>query len=184
MKNFLRLFVAAPLPDFMINELETYLGPYDQPGVRLVPPENWHLTLHFIGNVAPDRLPEISGKLQQLALTVEPFSLKFLRVAPGPNKNAPRLIWAQFAENKTFEKLSRAITLGLGEKIQNQHPIPHVTLARFAKDLRPPKMPPTPARQNTGFEVTEISLWQSELRQPHPRYSVLERYPFGSQNPA
>src|SRR6478752_6347954 len=164
MKHYARLFVAAPLPAFLVKELETYLTVYEQPGVKMVPSENWHLTFHFIGNVPNSQFPEITAKLQEMATGFEPFTLKLLRVAPGPNAKMPRLVWAQFAENKTFEKISRAVTIGLGEKMQHQHPIPHITLARFAKDLRPPKLPATPARENTVFEVKELALFQSELR--------------------
>ena len=181
MKHYARLFVAAPLPPEIVEELETYLPVYEQPGVRMVPSENWHVTFHFIGNVPSSQIPEITDKLQELVTGFEPFTLKLLRVAPGPNAKMPRLIWAQFAENKIFEKISRAITIGLGAKIQHQHPIPHITLARFAKDFKPPKMPATPARENTSFEVNSLALWESELRQPHPHYSVLQNFDFGSE---
>ena len=180
MKHYARLFVAAPLPQFLKAELETYLGIYEQPGVRIVPAENWHVTFHFIGNVPNAQVAEITAKLQELSPKLEPFTLKLLRVAPGPNAKMPRLVWAQFAENKAFEKAARAITIGLGAKMQHQHPVPHITLARFAKDFKPPKMPATPARENTSFEVTEMALWQSELRQPHPHYSVLEKFKLGA----
>lgn len=180
MKHYTRLFVAAQLPPALVTELETYTETYEMPGIRIVPSENWHVTFHFIGNVPNPQVAEISAKLQEITLELEPFTLKLLRVAPGPNAKMPKLIWAQLAENKAFEKVARAVTIGLGAKMQHQHPIPHVTLARFAKDFRPPKLPATPARENTSFEVTEMALWQSELRQPHPHYSVLETFKFGA----
>ncbi|HSI91352.1 MAG TPA: RNA 2',3'-cyclic phosphodiesterase [Adhaeribacter sp.] len=180
MKNNLRLFVAAPLPHGLVQQLETYLEPYTLPGVRLVPEENWHLTYFFIGNVPAAKLSGITEKLASLSADSENFTLKLLRVAPGPDKKAPRLVWAQFAENKTFEKICRAITIGLGEKIRNQHPIPHITLARLSKDHPPKNLPVSPATQSTVFEVSEMALWQSELGQPHPRYTVLEHFPFGA----
>ncbi len=179
MKHYARLFVAAPLPAALIAELETYTPAYEQPGIRVVPEENWHLTFHFIGNAPNTQVPEITAKLQEMAAEFEPFTLELLRVAPGPNARMPRLIWAQFAENKAFEKISRAVTIGLGAKMQHQHPTPHITLARFAKDFKPPKLPATPTRENTSFEVKELALWQSELRQPHPHYSVLQSFEFG-----
>ena len=180
MQHYTRLFVAAPLPAAIVTELETYLEPYNQPGIRIVPSENWHLTFHFIGNIPNTQVAEITAKLPKLIAGFGTFPLRLLRVAPGPNSKMPRLVWAQFSENKTYEKLSRAITLGLGAKVEHQHPIPHVTVARFAKDFRPPKLPVSAARENTGFEVTEVALWQSELRQPHPKYSILTSFPLGS----
>lgn len=179
MKHYARLFVAASLPDHVISELETYLPDYEVPGVRIIPTENWHLTLHFIGNVPHNQVPEIAAKLPEIAAGFSPFTLKLLRVAPGPNRKVPRLVWAQFAEDKPFEKLVRAVTIGLGAKMQNQHPIPHVTLARLAKENPPRNLPVKPAQQNLNLEINELSLWESELRQPHPRYSVLHQFPLG-----
>ncbi|MFC5272100.1 RNA 2',3'-cyclic phosphodiesterase [Adhaeribacter terreus] len=183
MKHYARLFVAVPLPHSLTEELATYLPVYEKPGVRIIPEENWHLTIHFIGNIPKTQVAEIAEKLKILAPELETFELKLLRVAPGPNAKMPRLIWAEFAENKAFEKMVRSVTFALGAKMDHQHPIAHITLARFAKDIRPPKMPQTPAKENKPFPVNEISLWESELRQPHPRYTILERYALGSKNP-
>ncbi|MBK0402046.1 RNA 2',3'-cyclic phosphodiesterase [Adhaeribacter sp. BT258] len=183
MKHYARLFVAVPLPGLLTEELVTYLPAYEKPGVRIIPEENWHLTVHFIGNVPKTQVPEIAEKLNTLAPQLENFELKLLRVAPGPNAKMPRLIWAEFAANQAFEKMVRAVTFALGAKMDHQHPVAHVTLARFAKDIRPPKMPQTPAKENTLFPVQEISLWESELRKPHPHYTILERYTLGNKNP-
>lgn len=182
MKHYARLFVAVPLPDFLVSELATYLPPYEKPGVRPIPEENWHLTAHFIGNVPKPEVAKIADKLKELAPEMAGFELKLLRVAPGPNTKSPRLIWAEFAESTGYEKLVRAITLGLGAKMDYQHPVAHITLARFAKDIRPPKMRATPAKKSTSFSVTEFALWESELRRPHPRYTILERYALGAKN--
>jgi RNA 2',3'-cyclic 3'-phosphodiesterase len=179
MKHYARLFVAAPLPETVITALQHYLPGFEVPGVRIVPEENWHLTLHFIGNVPHSQVPEISAKLPEIAAGFNPFHLKLMRVSPGPNKKTPRLVWAQFAEDKSFEKLVRATTLSLGAKVQNQHPIPHVTLARLSKENPPRNLPVIPASENLTLEVKELALWESELRQPHPRYSVLQQFPLG-----
>jgi 2'-5' RNA ligase len=180
MKHYARLFVAAPLPEEVISTLEAYLPPYEVPGVRTVPTENWHLTLHFIGNVPNSQVPEIIARLPEIAATAASFTLKLLRVSPGPNKKMPRLVWAQFAEDKAYEKLVRSTTIGLGAKMEKQHPIPHVTLARLTKDHPPRNLPVTAARENLNLEIKEIALFESELRQPHPHYSVLDRFALGS----
>ena len=48
-----RLFVAAWPPDDVVAELRA-LPRKDQRGVRFVPPENWHVTLRFLGAADPD----------------------------------------------------------------------------------------------------------------------------------
>jgi 2'-5' RNA ligase len=182
MKHYARLFVAVPLPAPLSEILADYLPAYDKPGVRLVPEENWHLTIHFIGNVPKTQVARIAEILRDLAPRLLLFELKLLRVAPGPSARNPRLIWAEFAENQVFGKMVRVVTLALGAKMEHEKPVAHITLARFSKEHRPPKMPQTPARENTSFAVTEIALWHSKLRKPHPRYTILERYVLSPEN--
>ena len=47
-----RLFFAVWPPDEVVDEL-TALRRKDQRGVRFVPPENWHITLRFLGEADP-----------------------------------------------------------------------------------------------------------------------------------
>ena len=53
-----RIFVAVPLPDEVRMALAEHVGAIDLPG-KVVPPQNWHITLRFLGwtgEVAYDRL--------------------------------------------------------------------------------------------------------------------------------
>ena len=48
-----RLFVCLWLPDHVRETLET-LHRKDQVGARFLPPENWHVTLRFVGDADPN----------------------------------------------------------------------------------------------------------------------------------
>ena len=50
-----RLFFAVWPPDEVVEEL-TALRRKDQRGVRFVRPENWHITLRFLGEAEPGRV--------------------------------------------------------------------------------------------------------------------------------
>ena len=50
-----RLFVAVWPPEAVAAEL-TALHRKDQRGVRFVRPENWHITLRFLGDADPDEV--------------------------------------------------------------------------------------------------------------------------------
>ena len=50
-----RLFFAVWPPDEVVDEL-TALRRKDQRGVRFVRPENWHITLRFLGEAEPGRV--------------------------------------------------------------------------------------------------------------------------------
>lgn len=100
------------------------------PGARLVGAERLHLTLHFLGDVPPHRLPElVSG----LSLPFEPTALEF-----GPGEIWPMGI-AVLPVARPPPALA-ALHAGLGRALEalslpvDRRPLrPHVTLARRAK---------------------------------------------------
>lgn len=174
----IRLFVAAALPEWLKDQLESYCLPFQHESVRLVPRGKLHLTLHFIGNFPQAQVPDLNEKLQRLAKQFNPFRLRLQEVTPGPSLRSPRLIWARFAPNPIFEQLSVALAEEIGGKpLPHQHPIPHVTLARFRKDRpKPEELPVLKTEDLPELEINTLSLWQSHLGQPQPRYVVLKTY--------
>ncbi|OKL39829.1 RNA 2',3'-cyclic phosphodiesterase [Pontibacter flavimaris] len=181
MKNSIRLFAAAPLPPDLQEKLAGHLAHFEHPSLRILPQQNLHLTLYFIGNVPENELPGIKERIVRVAQRHEPFTLQFERTEPGPKPRHPRLIWARFAPHPAFEALSRELTEMLAEQPPaQQKSIPHITLARYRKDAQPPKqLPAITSEEPLVLPVREVALWQSVLGAPHPSYSVLERYPLG-----
>ncbi|WP_242927011.1 RNA 2',3'-cyclic phosphodiesterase [Pontibacter vulgaris] len=183
MTNTIRLFVAAALPPALKKHLSEAVGHFTDPVIRVLPEENLHLTLYFIGNVPPSELPRIKQSIQQVAQNHAPFTLELEQTEPGPKPKSPRLIWARFAQSTPFENLSRDLTNALApQPPARQKAIAHITLARFRKDKPAPKGLPNIAPDTpVSLAVDTIGLWQSEITSPHPRYSVLETYSL-SQN--
>ncbi|WP_299758544.1 RNA 2',3'-cyclic phosphodiesterase [uncultured Pontibacter sp.] len=179
MKDSIRLFVAAPLPAAIKEKLEEQLQHYQDTAIRLLPSQNLHLTLYFIGNVAAEELAPIKARVARLAQQHQPFTLQFEQTEPGPKPRHPRLIWARFAQHPAFEALSQELTEALAEQPPaKQKSIPHITLARFRKDTAPPKhLSIIRSEEPLKLLVQEVALWQSVLGSPHPTYTILERYP-------
>ena len=178
MKDSIRLFVAAALPPPLKEYLARESQPFRQESVRFVPEENLHLTLFFLGNVAHEALPDIKEKIRLTATRHASFVLQLHSLEPGPKPRSPRLVWARFEQHQLFEQLSEELTQQLApQPPRQQKAIPHVTLARLRKDKPAPQALPTilPAAP-VQLAVTAISLWQSELASPHPRYSILETF--------
>ncbi|GAB3540642.1 hypothetical protein GCM10027443_38860 [Pontibacter brevis] len=181
MKDSIRLFVAATLPETLKQELQEQVQVYEHPAIRPVPQQNLHLTLFFIGNVPVQQLAAIQQNIREVAQRHQPFVLEFERTEAGPKPKQPRLIWARFAPHPVFEALSHDLTEALAdEPPKKQKSIPHVTVARFRKDKPvPTNLFTVTAKEPLQLHVSDIALWQSELASPHPVYSVLEAYPLG-----
>lgn len=181
MKDTIRLFVAATLPEALKQQLQDQLQLFRDPPIRFVPAQNLHLTFFFIGNVPVQQLAFIKEAVGKVAQRHQPFKLDFACTEPGPKPRHPRLVWARFLEQEAFSELSRDLTDALAEiPPKQQKAIPHITLARFRKDTPAPGGLPTVSPQEPlQLEVREVALWQSELASPHPVYSVLETFRLG-----
>ncbi len=111
-------------------------------GSRLVAPEDLHVTLHFLGTVAPDTLPDLCAQLDvspcHVALTLdrlEPWR-KGLAVLAGAH--VPRAL--RELHLRLAERLQ-----SLGMRVDERPYRPHMTLARKATGMsstpvRPIKM--------------------------------------------
>ncbi len=181
MKDSIRLFVAATLPEALKTQLEEQLQAFQHPAIRFVPVSNWHLTLYFIGNVPVQQLSAIRETIREVAQRHTPFTLEYACTEPGPNHKHPRLVWARFEAHDTFSALSHDLAAALApEPPKKRKAIPHVTLARLRKDVAPPQsLPVVRAAAPLQLQVPELALWQSELAAPHPVYTVLETFRMG-----
>lgn len=76
MSGALRLFIALPLPGDVRRSLWGQLAPYRDRhrGARWLAPETWHLTLLFLGSVAPERVPEVAELVDRAASLARPFT--------------------------------------------------------------------------------------------------------------
>ena len=181
MDDSLRLFVAASLTDELGPFLKEQLRPFLDDTLRVVPLQNMHLTLFFIGNVPASNLDQIRKLVKEVAQNVKPFVLELQSVEQGPKPTSPRLIWAKFGEHPEFATLSKQLAHALAPAEPNKlKPIPHITLGRYRKNIGRPILKPAITPENpVTLPVNAIGIWKSDLASPHPVYSILESYLLG-----
>lgn len=136
-----RLFVSLELPD-AIAEALVRLDPRLR-GVRWVAPEQIHLTLCFLGNVAPEAEEKLREKLG--AIRFSAFFLPLRGLGTYPGRGRPRVIWLGVGQGHPhlFQLHKRvtdaALGAGLEPDLRPWHP--HITLARCqdisAESIRP-----------------------------------------------
>ncbi|MGG1945888.1 RNA 2',3'-cyclic phosphodiesterase [Trinickia sp. NRRL B-1857] len=145
-------------------------------GARRVPLDQLHMTLAFLGSVAPKQGAALA---RDLSSVVAPLPRQ--RAEPSeywPNAAHPRLVVVPFgAENGLagFEARVRELLAGLGLPVDTHRPFrPHITLARFARSVRP-------ARESVvGGAMLEatprfdtLTLYSSTLARHGARYRSL-----------
>lgn len=144
----MRTFASVRPPDVVLEHLaaaleSVHLGAGAQgPGrplgpVRWSPPENWHVTLAFYGDVPDGAVQELADALAALALTQAPFELR-LR---GAGVFAHRTLWVGVGADVTA--VSRLVTgareVGaavLGRAEDRERSRPHLTIGRVTDDVR------------------------------------------------
>jgi len=92
--------------------------------------ENLHLTLAFLGEVMPERIPSVKNAMKRTAVT--PMMLTFDRTGFF-RRDGGDIYWIGLKENRTLQVLQRELTAHLtveGFKLESRRFEPHITLAR------------------------------------------------------
>ncbi len=126
----MRLFVALDLPSSMRTRLSFLAG--GLPGVRWVPPENYHITLRFIGELPRWRAEEVDQALANIR--APGFSLQLAGVGAFAKGGRVSSLWIGVERNAALEhlqaKVERALQ-GAGVEGERRRYVPHVTMARL-----------------------------------------------------
>ncbi len=124
-----RLFSALEIPPPIAERLSGLRGGLH--GARWVEPENYHITLRFIGDVDETTAREFAAALSRVRLPG--FALTLDGLGSFGNRK-PRAVWAGVAAPPALDALQRAHeraaqAAGLAPEPRNFHA--HVTLARM-----------------------------------------------------
>ncbi len=203
----LRLFVAIELPEAWKETLRRVqenaaaklaAAPATRRlRVRWVRPEGIHLTLKFLGYVAPERLDSVCRALASAVPEPPGFGLRLGRIGSFSDRRAPRVIWAGivYASEETIEAGRPAPFTRLVEQIETwmasagfprerRAVTPHLTLARLPEPLSAAErqlvaelaaVSTLPAVE--PLRVEGVTLMRSHLAPGGARYEPLGRFP-------
>jgi 2'-5' RNA ligase len=182
----IRSFVAIELPDEArkaLGSLQRDLRDRVPPdAVRWTRPESIHLTLKFLGDVAPGKIEQIVAVLQEVGAAHFPFAFEIAGVGVFPNPKRPRVVWAGISESgEALVALQSDVarTLApLGFEPEKRPFKPHLTLGRAGRHASRRELADLGeaiARTKVGtlnrVAVDHISLMKSDLRPSGAVYS-------------
>jgi 2'-5' RNA ligase len=127
----MRLFVALDLP-WPVRQRLASLAVSGIPGAKWVPPENYHMTLRFIGEAPRHLAEEIDHALA--ALKARGFALTLKGVGTFAKGGRPTTLWVGAERNPQLDHLRGKIETALqrvGLDPERKRFNPHVTLARL-----------------------------------------------------
>ena len=174
-----RAFVAVVPPAPVLDAVAGALGEPEVAGARFTRPEQWHLTLQFLGNEV--ELDEVADALGQLALRSGPVRLGGF--GAFPNERRGRVLWLGVAEGAPLlAQLAAAVGVLLGPRgypPEDRERHPHLTLARckVPSDLRA-----TVAALGSGpvgpeWRVEDVVLYESLTRSTGAKFMERGRFP-------
>jgi 2'-5' RNA ligase len=190
----IRSFVAIELPDDVraaLANLQRDLKAQAPPkAVRWARPESIHLTLQFLGDVAPNQVEAIADALRGVCADRTPFTFQLREVGVFPNPNQPRVVWAGIAELSgalaALQKQVSQALAALGFEPEKRGFTPHLTLGRAAREARRQELAELGdliTRFDVGVVgqvfVDHITLMKSDLKPSGAVYTPLAVVPLG-----
>lgn len=147
----------------------------------------FHVTLKFLGNVAPERLEELGEALVVELAHLGPLDLVYEGIGAFPSLARPRIVWAGVRPNESLSALHarvEAVSQRLAVSKPEDRPFhPHITIGRVKSDRRADRLTATLKSitlEPVSARCTHILLMRSELHPTGSRYTALKSIPLTS----
>jgi RNA 2',3'-cyclic 3'-phosphodiesterase len=176
-----RLFTGLEIPPLVAQTLAMMRG--GLPGARWIDPENYHLTLRFIGDIDDSLANEIAGLLARVHR--RPFELRLDGLLSFGGRK-PRALVAQVSQIAPLMELQAEhdrMLQRLGLEPEGRKYTPHVTLARLRDSSSHQVAEYLSGRgyyRSAPFEVSRFVLFSSRSSVGGGPYVVEADYPLGS----
>lgn len=156
-------------------------------GVSWVKPENFHLTLKFLGDTSVEKVSSIELAVSRSVSGVQPFEVELRGVGAFPSPSRARVVWVGLEPHEPLVGLAGRLEDGLAElgfAREARAFSAHVTVGRRRDPRRDDAL-----RQKLGelagaggarAGVTEAVLMQSQLRPGGPLYTPVGKFPLKS----
>jgi 2'-5' RNA ligase len=146
---------------------------------KWVTPENYHLTVAFIGGVDEERVGAVRAALEETVTRLAPLEVPLDAVGAFPNERRARIAWVgSHRPVPEFATLCGAVRSALSELgfTFDRHADAHVTLARAeGRAALPSVAPPAIA----PVRLDSLTLYRSFTEHGGARYEPVERFRFG-----
>lgn len=178
----MRTFIAIEIPSEIKSALTALQTDLRRAGadVSWTKPENFHLTLNFLGEVDESRIGEVEKVCISSAAEFQPFTLSLNETGVFPNDRQPRVLWVGLSGEieKAIEirkSLDERLAV-IGFEPEEKDFRPHLTIGRVKSNRKTRELLALAYTQQApalSFMVTEIVLMKSELHPAGAEYTPI-----------
>jgi len=148
--------------------------------VKLVDPENVHVTLKFLGETNMSQMEEIDKIMKDAIKDIDPFDIQLKGAGVFPNENYIKVIWIGIKQGESIDIITGKIDEQLskiGFKKEKRGFSPHLTIARVRSSKAKDEILQVIKRyrdvQFVDLRVDSIKLKKSDLTPNGPIYSTM-----------
>jgi RNA 2',3'-cyclic 3'-phosphodiesterase len=177
-----RIFVAVPLTEAAREGIRAGLAaafPRNLPG-RPTPPNNWHLTLRFLGDAAPEAQAALVAELACVG-SLPRFGVTFAALGSFPRPARATVLWVGI--RRGLEPLADLAARAEQAAVRAGFPPerrpfePHLTLSRSRTPLDLRNVLAAAPALGVEMPVEEVVLFRSILGSGTPRYQRVHTVP-------
>ena len=184
----IRTFVAILIDKSLkkvIAEVQSHVKKL-APDVKWVAPENFHITLKFLGNVVEDALPEVVKAVEEAMRGFSPFDLAISGVGAFPNPARARVVWVGSGEGREqLAQLASAVDRNLAKLGFEKEDKPfkaHITIGRVKTSRFLRQLAEGIGKvdaENLGIQrISGVAVMRSELSREGPTYTPIKAIKF------
>jgi 2'-5' RNA ligase len=186
----MRLFVAWSIPESCHPALERAVSDLKSLAlssgtkVRWSSPNQWHITVAFLGEVAENRLTVIKESVAAASSGFLSFPIELKGFGCFPPRGNSKVVWSGVDHGST-ELSEMAVQVqarlsAVGFQFEKRKFVAHLTLGRIERSgkERAWREALTPLSTTIPeMRCDNLSLYQSQLTPSGPRYTILQRFP-------
>ena len=181
----LRLFLAAYPPLGVAQTLLARAAQRTLPEHKVVPPEQVHITLLFLGDRRAQSVPDIEASIAAACKGIRPCVIRPRRLITLPEKGPARLVASETDIPPPLLELQKRVSHRLADRKRRENPfLPHLTLLRFPGSGIDTRMAEDIATSESDasafqFELRSVRLMKSTLHPKGPRHELLREFGLG-----
>ncbi len=148
--------------------------------VRWSPPDMWHITLQFLGELNNEELTRVYAAINSWQPQIKELELKIQGVGAFPDPLDARVLWLGVQNSQELKKLQQGLKAHLNshqiDTVEDRPFLPHLTLARLRNLQSVSDLVKLGGRKSFGeYKISDVILFESVVQGAMVKYVPVSR---------